>query len=102
MNNDQPKLSDVLANEPAPLYRGKFSSLEREYPMIDSLKISVEEYGSRHGWYDTVTALTGKNFKEATDCHNPLCYGGGVNVNKILYGLVTRRATHHQQTYHCH
>ena len=71
------------------------------YPDIESVRVDVEETG------DGVTSLNHRRrYDERTlqpfdDCHNRLCYNGGVNLQGLVDYMVASQGTTYEATVAC-
>ena len=99
------KLSDVEAQTYRP-FAPRTSTFREAYPMIESLRVEVrphgegfEPFGQQPEWldvytFDTVPALI--------DCRNPRCYGGGLDLDRLLrWEVVERKLTEFETTKPC-
>jgi len=100
IDKDKDKLSDII-NEAEYVFIRKTRSFAEAYPRIAELKVEIDESG---GFFDNSTwhtSLDHRNFKHAIDCHNPKCYGGGVEIGRIVHEMMNKSETDREETNIC-
>ena len=94
------KLSDVEAATDYAIPRVA-TTFEKAYPEVKTLQFEIE--GSDiWGRYKIDHRGTEKNFRQLINCANPHCYGGGVNLDRLLrWSLIERKQTSFEETISC-
>lgn len=77
---------------------GRKAPWREVFPSIDQIRIEVTERGrgvSEGG------IMVFDTYREYVDCHNPLCYGGGVRISLMLPDMVRNRRVDHEESRRC-
>lgn len=96
------KLSDVEAQTDSLLPRAQMT-FEKAYPTVRSLRVEIEDSDGMRGSRKTAPSIyTEKHFVPIINCHNPRCYGGGLDVGRLLrWQVVEPKCTHYEDTVSC-
>lgn len=90
MRAPRPKASELFARGPA-LFAKK-SSLSEAYPEIAELEVEVTRGAPYASARREKLVFNAENpCGEWVDCINPLCYGGGVSIGRLLTEMVRER-----------
>jgi hypothetical protein len=97
---DRMKASDVF-RETHYVFSRKVP-FEEAFPEIKDLRIEVQTLseGSKFVNYTSVYTMKDKP-GEYIDCLNPLCYGGGFSIGKILRDMVSKKETTYESSAMC-
>lgn len=90
----QAKLSEISRKNQL-LFAQQTNSFEEAYPTISKLRVSVLESGGSFG-KTYPSSFTKNSFKPSVDCNNGVCYGGGVEIGRVLHDVVQKRMPHHE------
>jgi len=96
MRRRRKKASD-LWKEREPVF-GEKVTFKKAFPEIKSIRVEVEERGYT-GRYDDepfFRAYDESSLSEYIDCSNPLCYGGGFSIGRIIRDMVGEKKTHNE------
>ncbi|SRR6266498_2499905 len=96
----RPKASELFARGPA-LFAAK-GSLSEAYPEIAELEVTVTRgppYASARR--EELVFTAGHPCGEWVNCINPLCYGGGVSIGRLLREMVREQRTAAEATEIC-
>jgi len=91
MSKRHMKLSDVEANKTYP-FRGPATTFKKAYPSVESIRVEVRPQGEgfeplyeEREWLDVYDE---NSFVSIIDCRNPRCYGGGLDLDRLIRGRV--------------
>lgn len=86
---DKEKLSDIY-NRTTPILGRKVGTFGEAYPTIAKLELTVSEDKGMGGVCNE-TRMSERSFQPIVNCSNPLCYGGGVNVGRVLHDIAGKK-----------
>lgn len=94
------KLSDVEAGRHY-LFRGPPTTFEKSFPMVASLRVEIRAERI-WGAAEHPTLYTERTVPPLINCGNPRCYGGGLNLERVLrWDVVERRKTEYEAQLSC-
>jgi len=94
------KASDVFA-ESNYIFSQKVS-FQEAFPELQDARVEVEEDGEGTSHWNNKLVYSAKSgLGEYIDCHNPLCYKGGVNIGSIVRSMVTQKQTEFETSVLC-
>lgn len=98
---DRPKASELLKKGKIGfLVSGEPRSFEEQFPTIENIAVKSTQTGQ--GTYgDDVSYMTKENLGDFLDCHNPLCYGGGFLISKVISEMVKENKTEYTRRGSC-
>lgn len=101
MSYDRRKKASDLFLESEPVI-GKKVSFEEAFPEIGELNVKVTEIGRGTDYKEHTINYSKADFPgQFIDCSNPLCYGGGFSIGRIIRNMVDNRETELETTEHC-
>lgn len=77
------------------------STFDKVFPEIESIRLEAELHGEGVNKYNQTAVMTEKHFERFLPCHNPLCYGGGIDLQRFVSYLVAGRKTEEEDTLFC-
>lgn len=85
---ERPKASEIYSN--TNYVFSKKVEFEKAFPDIEDITVEIEEkgedvYGSNKYMYKK------NNISQFVNCSNSLCYGGGINIGRILRQMTENR-----------
>ena len=83
---------------------GKRATFAEAFPSIETFRVEVSETDISDVPNKHVVAVTYDGLhppRPYFDCHNPLCYNGGVNLQEILQEVVSRGQMSARRTVMC-
>ena len=94
------KLTDVI-NITNYVFSRKVDSFTEAYPTIAKLRVEVTESDLGVDKPKYTRTFTEGNFSHAVNCHNSLCYRGGVELGWIIHDMVRNKQTDLEETKLC-
>ena len=99
MSDKHQKATEIINNANY-IFSRKVTSFAEAYPSVAKLRVEIAESS---GWSgeETPWVLTESTFRQAVDCSNRACYGGGVELGWILHDMVSKHLTTSEETKPC-